>query len=290
MCALVDAVLARRLRELSLNTCMPPAAAPLARLLAEGSLTFFEIDSSLATGDAAMPMFDAAGAALVADALRVNTTLTKLFLIGLGSSMYVDSAFQARLHAAMLSVDPLISVTASALGNGSAPALRRRSAAHLRKLRCAPRLTRGVHEQQRRRVWRRSPVPLRLEERVVSWARPARAAALAFLPQIACAACSRRAARYLPKSSDLLDGSKRCNTQLLKASPASAAAQLSSGAAAPFASSASGSSAAEARRARAPDVLAPWRVRRDEAQQARRSASKGAVAGSAACVQHSAAG
>ena len=45
MGALVDAVLARRLRlhELSLTECAPPAAAPLARLLAEGSLAALEL-------------------------------------------------------------------------------------------------------------------------------------------------------------------------------------------------------------------------------------------------------
>ena len=75
MGALVDAALARRLRELTLEQCAPPAAGPLARLLADGSLAVFKV---LPPGDA--PMFDAAGAALVADALRVNSTLTELVL------------------------------------------------------------------------------------------------------------------------------------------------------------------------------------------------------------------
>jgi hypothetical protein len=78
MGALVDAMLARRLHELTFDLCTPPAAAPLARLLAEGSLAVLDF------GDwhwsARMPLFDAAGAALVAYALRVNTTLTKLKL------------------------------------------------------------------------------------------------------------------------------------------------------------------------------------------------------------------
>jgi hypothetical protein len=76
MGALVDAVLARRLRlhELSLTECAPPAAAPLARLLAEGSLAALELSQ---TGEL---LFDEAGAALVADALRTNTTLSKLIL------------------------------------------------------------------------------------------------------------------------------------------------------------------------------------------------------------------
>jgi hypothetical protein len=82
MGALVDAALARRLLELRLDRCTPPDAAPLARLLAEGSLAALEIGSWTIWGvDAGTPaLFDAAGAALVADALRVNTTLTKLDL------------------------------------------------------------------------------------------------------------------------------------------------------------------------------------------------------------------
>jgi hypothetical protein len=81
MGALVDAVLARRLPELSFRGCTRPAAAPLARLLAEGSLASFEIcflrDDA---GTRGTPLFDAAGAALVAGALRLNTTLTSLEL------------------------------------------------------------------------------------------------------------------------------------------------------------------------------------------------------------------
>ena len=76
MGALVDAALARRLHKLKLEECMPPAAAPLARLLAEGSLAILEIDSLADSADTAL--FEAAGAALVADALRMNTTLTTL--------------------------------------------------------------------------------------------------------------------------------------------------------------------------------------------------------------------
>jgi hypothetical protein len=75
--ALVDAALARRLRELTLQSCTPPAAAPLARLLAGGSLAVFEICRTRAAGT---PLFDVDGAALVADALCVNTALTKLKL------------------------------------------------------------------------------------------------------------------------------------------------------------------------------------------------------------------
>jgi hypothetical protein len=75
MGALVDAALARRLPELRLGNCTPMAAAPLARLLAEGALASLEISLF-----SLLPLFDAAGAALVADALRMNTTLTKLKL------------------------------------------------------------------------------------------------------------------------------------------------------------------------------------------------------------------
>ena len=78
MGALVDAVLARRLRELALQSCTPPAAASLARLLAEGSLAVLRI--SFARPETGTPLFDAAGAALVADALRMNTTLLTLEL------------------------------------------------------------------------------------------------------------------------------------------------------------------------------------------------------------------
>ena len=77
MGALADAALARRLRELALQRCTPPAAVPLARLLSEGSLTSFAFTSRWPFGP---PMLDAAGAALVAAALRVNTTVTVLKL------------------------------------------------------------------------------------------------------------------------------------------------------------------------------------------------------------------
>ena len=79
MGALADAVVARRLSELTLVDCMPPAAAPLARLLANGSLSIFNLHpGDPYTGKLTVPQFDAAGAALVADTLRVNTTLTAL--------------------------------------------------------------------------------------------------------------------------------------------------------------------------------------------------------------------
>ena len=89
MGALADAVLARRLRELTLENCTPPAAAPLARLLTEGSLTDLCITSE--TEGPQMPLLDAAGAALVAGALRVNTKLTSLLLLGTGLCRDMDA-------------------------------------------------------------------------------------------------------------------------------------------------------------------------------------------------------
>ena len=79
MGALADVALARRLRELTLDCCLPPAAAPLARLLTNGSLTLLEISEEAVTGYHT-PLFDADDAALVAGALRVSTTLTTLKL------------------------------------------------------------------------------------------------------------------------------------------------------------------------------------------------------------------
>jgi hypothetical protein len=86
MGALADAVVARRLGELMLESCTPPAAAPLARLLAEGSLTVLEISLTCEH------LFDAAGAALVADALRVSSTLMKLNLCFTGLCDDMDAA------------------------------------------------------------------------------------------------------------------------------------------------------------------------------------------------------
>ena len=77
MRALVDAALARRLHSLTLRSCTRPATAPLVRLLAAGSLAVLGIFLSEPHN---MPAFDPAGAALVADALRVNTKLTELHL------------------------------------------------------------------------------------------------------------------------------------------------------------------------------------------------------------------
>lgn len=80
--ALADAVLARRLRSLEFQACTQPAPASLARLLAGGVLTFLTfrgVAPSVTT-----PLFDPAGATLVADALRTNTTLTSLVVSDAG--------------------------------------------------------------------------------------------------------------------------------------------------------------------------------------------------------------
>jgi hypothetical protein len=75
--AVVDAVLARRqLRKLSFFCCPPPAPAPLARLLR--SSTFAALDISGSYEGVPVPVFNTAGATLVADALRGNTTLKEL--------------------------------------------------------------------------------------------------------------------------------------------------------------------------------------------------------------------
>ena len=94
--ALMDAALARRLRELAFENCTPLVAAPLARLLAEGSLAVLEIDSA----EYGRPLFDLAGAALVADALRVNKTLTVLRLEG--ADLCVDMRVAGALLGALV--------------------------------------------------------------------------------------------------------------------------------------------------------------------------------------------
>jgi hypothetical protein len=95
MGALVDAALARRLPELALDCCTPPAAVPLARLLAEGSLAVLELYPSSTFA----PMFDAAGAALIANSLRMTTTLRKLYMCctGLCRDMRVAGALLGAL-------------------------------------------------------------------------------------------------------------------------------------------------------------------------------------------------
>ena len=75
MNAVVDAAVVRRLRGLSFLDCSPPHAASLARLLADGAVTELGFHRLRGT-----ELLDAAGAALVGEVLRKNTTLTDLTL------------------------------------------------------------------------------------------------------------------------------------------------------------------------------------------------------------------
>jgi hypothetical protein len=78
--AVVDAVLLRRMHTLELIYCsLSPASAPaLARLLGGSALAELRIK------DGGRPLLDAPGAALLADALRANRTLTTLTLSNVG--------------------------------------------------------------------------------------------------------------------------------------------------------------------------------------------------------------
>jgi hypothetical protein len=87
--ALVDAALARRVRELSFMGCSPPAPAPLARLLAGGALAAVLIAGEPGDG---VPLLDAAGAALVAASLRATATLASLQLGAAGLCRDMDAA------------------------------------------------------------------------------------------------------------------------------------------------------------------------------------------------------
>ena len=82
MDALVDAALARRLRGLKLSRCTPPGATSLARLLRGGALAELEMYETL--------QLDAPGGAVLADALRATTTLTRLRLDG--NHLYINAA------------------------------------------------------------------------------------------------------------------------------------------------------------------------------------------------------
>ena len=74
--AIVSAALTRGLSSLSFSGFRPPAAEPLARLLSAGKLRHLLFNVARRG-----PLFDAASAAAVADALRVNTSLCSLKLI-----------------------------------------------------------------------------------------------------------------------------------------------------------------------------------------------------------------
>jgi hypothetical protein len=86
--AAVDAALLRRIRSLELSSChLSPASAPaLARLLGGSALTQLDICNG---GE---QLLDAPAAALLADALRSNSTITKLSLYGVSLSYTYDVA------------------------------------------------------------------------------------------------------------------------------------------------------------------------------------------------------
>jgi hypothetical protein len=111
MNALVDAALARRLPELWLEHFSPPAAAPLARLLTEGALTRLYFDWQDNVGGIDAPLFDAAGAALVAGALRVNTTLTSLAICF--ADLFSDGQAACTLLSALVGHSSLRELTVS---------------------------------------------------------------------------------------------------------------------------------------------------------------------------------
>ena len=71
--ALIDGLLRRPLQTLHFVKCTPLAAETMARLLSDGTFTTFGWK-----GNGSDPLVDDAGAALVADALRANRTLTSL--------------------------------------------------------------------------------------------------------------------------------------------------------------------------------------------------------------------
>ena len=102
--ALADAVLARgggkagRMRSLEFQACTPPAPASLARLLSGGVLTCLTFRGE-APG-VSTPLFDPAGATLVADALRTNTTLTSLLVNDAG--LFCDMVAAQTLLAALV--------------------------------------------------------------------------------------------------------------------------------------------------------------------------------------------
>jgi hypothetical protein len=117
MDAIVDAALARRLPELSFVGCAPPPAAPLARLLRGASFTKL----ILCQTHGVQPLFDAAGAALVADALHVTTALTELTFMNSG---LCHDAGAAQVLLGALVGHPSLRELALECERGLAPALR----------------------------------------------------------------------------------------------------------------------------------------------------------------------
>lgn len=83
--AIVDLALSRGLPRLHFQLCTPPAAVPFARLLAGGAVkqlswrqTMVIGQSGRLTSSRVLQFLDGVGAALVADALRANTTLVSV--------------------------------------------------------------------------------------------------------------------------------------------------------------------------------------------------------------------
>jgi hypothetical protein len=99
--AVVDAVLSRRIRSLELSACeLSPASAPsLARLLRGSAL------AELCIWNGGQPLLHAPDAALLANALRANSTLTTLQLpgVGLGADVAATTALLGALvgHASL---------------------------------------------------------------------------------------------------------------------------------------------------------------------------------------------
>jgi hypothetical protein len=116
--AVVDAVLLRRMHSLGLYHCeLTPASAPsLARLLGGSSLTKLCIWS----GD--QPLLDAPAAALLADAMRANSTLETLVLGAV--SLWRDAAVTTALLGALVGHASLRKLYIHDEGAGAHPAVR----------------------------------------------------------------------------------------------------------------------------------------------------------------------
>ena len=110
---LLDGLLARRVPELCFARCKPKPAQ-LVRLLAGGALKKLGIEHSAL--DPA-PLFDAAGAALVAAALRTNTTLELLILTDAG--LYRDPTAASILLAALIGHPTLCQLMIGSEGGGA---------------------------------------------------------------------------------------------------------------------------------------------------------------------------
>ena len=139
--ALVDAALARPLRELTIKYCSPPAPAPLARLLRGGTLASLTLVST----DMSDMQFSEAGAALVAEALRATSALTALDFFdvglfrrenGIGGILLAALVGHPSLRSLVVSEEygkPVVMGTAfAALVAADAPALEVLEATHIR--------------------------------------------------------------------------------------------------------------------------------------------------------------